>query len=387
MPESIQHKLDRVRRPRVQITYDVETLGSIVKTELPFVVGIMADLSGNAIPKLLNPANAPKTNGTPLKKRKFMEIDRDNFDKIMEKIAPTVQIGADTLTFKTLEDFSPIKVLNMTSLKAKFDSRTRLSNLLAKLDGNLALQRDLMNAIKNITANDRNDLQNYIKILHKQTGNTAAVKFDATALVQNLTPAQQRTLKAYIAEKYPHTVTPDTATLAAAVSEQEDKDALKTQILEHYPYAAPDAATLAAAITDTAKRTELQAYIQTRYPATASPAGATTPPDMATLIGSLNDVQKGELQAHITQKYPETVTGDIPTLVSRLMDEDLDDLKGYILGNFATQTKTVGEGLGAKFDMVILLNSLKAPEKKEVSAYIAEKFPPPVNTTEGGEAK
>jgi type VI secretion system protein ImpB len=137
MPESTQHKLDRVRRPRVQITYDVETLGSIVKTQLPFVVGIMADLSGNTI---------SKTPGKPLKDRKYVEIDRDNFDTIMEKVAPTLQIKTSglsgSLTFKKLDDFNPLNVLRrVPALSEKFDSRTRLSNLVAKLDGNVELQK------------------------------------------------------------------------------------------------------------------------------------------------------------------------------------------------------------------------------------------------------
>jgi type VI secretion system protein ImpB len=69
MSESLQHKLDRVRRPRVQITYDVETNGAMQKTELPFVVGVLADLSGQ-------PSEALR----PMKERKFVNIDRDNFN-------------------------------------------------------------------------------------------------------------------------------------------------------------------------------------------------------------------------------------------------------------------------------------------------------------------
>jgi type VI secretion system protein ImpB len=137
MPESIQHKLDRVRRPRVQITYDVETLGSIVKTELPFVVGIMADLSGNTLSK--------NQNLTLLKDRKFVEIDRDNFNTIMEKLAPTATVKGDTLTFTQLEDFDPINVLRQVpDIKLNFESRTRLSNLVAKLDGNIKLQQQFV---------------------------------------------------------------------------------------------------------------------------------------------------------------------------------------------------------------------------------------------------
>ena len=77
MPESLQHKLDRVRPPRVQITYDVETGGAMQKKELPFVVGILADLSGK-------PAEALR----PLKERKFVEIDRDNFNDVLASMRP-----------------------------------------------------------------------------------------------------------------------------------------------------------------------------------------------------------------------------------------------------------------------------------------------------------
>ena len=170
MPESIQHKLDRVRRPRVQITYDVETLGSIVKTELPFVVGIMADLSGNSIDGATpGPAQAL------LKDRKFVEIDRDNFDQIMEKIGPKVTLKqegfTDELAFTSLEGFEPINVLDkIPSLKGKFESRTRLSNLVAKLDGNPQLQKDLMEALGKLEAPDKKALKDYVAAnLHQPT--------------------------------------------------------------------------------------------------------------------------------------------------------------------------------------------------------------------------
>src|SRR5258707_12719552 len=82
--ESQQHKLDRVRRPRVQITYDVETNGAMQKTELPFVVGVMADLSGQ-----------PKEALRPVKERKFVNIDRDNFNDVMARNAPRVAMKVD----------------------------------------------------------------------------------------------------------------------------------------------------------------------------------------------------------------------------------------------------------------------------------------------------
>src|SRR5581483_8111133 len=111
MSQSLQHKLDRVRRPRVQITYDVETNGAMQKVELPFVVGVMADLSGQ-----------PKDPLPPLKERKFVNIDRDNFNDVLAKSAPRLGLRvANKLTeaggnlslelnFKHIDDFEPDRV-------------------------------------------------------------------------------------------------------------------------------------------------------------------------------------------------------------------------------------------------------------------------------------
>jgi type VI secretion system protein ImpB len=143
MPESTQHKLDRIRPPRVQITYDVETRGSFVKMELPFVVGILADLSGNV----------DDPNRTPLRNRKYVEIDRDNFNDIMKSIGPKVAVngGSTELQFEKLDDFSPIRVLEQIDLKDRFDKRTRLSDMVAKLDGNVKLQQKFLEVLTDET--------------------------------------------------------------------------------------------------------------------------------------------------------------------------------------------------------------------------------------------
>jgi type VI secretion system protein ImpB len=191
MPESTQHKLDRVRPPRVQITYDVETLGSIVKTELPFVVGIMADLSGNAIPDPANPR--PNKKGV-LKDRKFVEIDRDNFNTIMEKLEPTLQIAGVTVTFKKLEDFNPINVLrSVPTLSAKFDSRTRLSNLIAKLDGNPKLQEDFLNSYYALETDDKTALDAYIAAMNSATGDAPPAAALGKPTVSGATPTPRAT--------------------------------------------------------------------------------------------------------------------------------------------------------------------------------------------------
>src|SRR5688572_1736554 len=113
--ESTQHKVGRVRAPRVQITYDVETGGAIEMKELPFVVGVLADLSGKPeqpLPNLKDP------------KRKFVEIDRDNFDEVLKGIKPRLAYKVDSkltnddtkmgveLKFESIEDFGPEQVAN-----------------------------------------------------------------------------------------------------------------------------------------------------------------------------------------------------------------------------------------------------------------------------------
>jgi type VI secretion system protein ImpB len=152
MSESKQHVLSRVRPPRVHITYDVETLGSIQKKELPFIVGILADLSGK-----------PETPLPKLKERKFVEIDRDNFDDVLEAIGPRVafrvanklQPNSDqklnvALKFRKMEDFSPDQIVNQIApLKKLFDARRRLNDLLAKLDGNDDLDGILSEVLAN----------------------------------------------------------------------------------------------------------------------------------------------------------------------------------------------------------------------------------------------
>jgi type VI secretion system protein ImpB len=149
--ESTQHKLDRVRSPRVQITYDVETDGAIELKELPFVLGILADLSGKPDEPL------PR-----LRDRKFVEIDRDNFDAVMRGMKPRLAYrvdnkltGDDTklaveLRFNSLDDFEPEQVARQIEpLRKLLETRTQLSALLAKADGNERLSEKLQEIISN----------------------------------------------------------------------------------------------------------------------------------------------------------------------------------------------------------------------------------------------
>lgn len=147
--ESLQHKLDRVRAPRVQITYDVEIGDAIEMKEIPFVVGVLADLSGKPDEPL------PK-----LKDRKFVEIDRDNFDKVLEGMKPRAAFkvdnkisGDDTklgvdVRFKSLDDFHPERVAEQVPPLAKLvEARRRLSDLMSKLEGNDKLNDLLQDVI------------------------------------------------------------------------------------------------------------------------------------------------------------------------------------------------------------------------------------------------
>jgi type VI secretion system protein ImpB len=147
--ESLQHTLDRVRSPRVQITYDVEVGDSIEMKEIPFVVGVLADLSGKPEEPL------PK-----LKERKLVEIDRDNFNKVLEGMKPRLAFRVDNklsdddsamaveLKFKSLEDFHPEKVAKQIDpLRKLVEAREKLSGLLNKLDGNDKLDELLQEVI------------------------------------------------------------------------------------------------------------------------------------------------------------------------------------------------------------------------------------------------
>jgi type VI secretion system protein ImpB len=159
MSESTQKKLLRIRPPRVQITYDVETGGAIEKKELPLVVGIMADLAGKQDPPM--PA---------VKARKFVEIDRDNFNDVMASISPRLAFPVtntlkddDTkmnveLKFRNIDDLRPESIVQQVEpLRQLFEARQRLNDLLGKLDGN----DDLDALLQDVAANT--DSQQKIK--------------------------------------------------------------------------------------------------------------------------------------------------------------------------------------------------------------------------------
>ena len=137
MADSLQKWVGRNRPPRVQITYDVEIGDAIEKKELPFVVGLMSDLSGDSAEPL------PK-----LRDRRFVEIDRDNFNEVMEKITPRLDLKVSdvmkgegdlkiVLDFKEFGDFHPEAIVKKIPRLAKLlEARQNLRDLLSKLDGN-----------------------------------------------------------------------------------------------------------------------------------------------------------------------------------------------------------------------------------------------------------
>jgi type VI secretion system protein ImpB len=136
--DSLQHTLDRVRSPRVHITYDVEIGDAIEMKEIPFVVGVLGDYSGKPDEPL------PK-----LKDRKFVEIDRDNFNSVLEGMKPRLAFKVDNkltdddtkmaveLRFKSIDDFHPERVADqITPVRKLVEARQKLSDLLNRLDGN-----------------------------------------------------------------------------------------------------------------------------------------------------------------------------------------------------------------------------------------------------------
>jgi len=151
MAESTQHKLDRIRPPRVQITYDVEIGNAIEKKELPLVVGILADLSGKPdkpLPKLIE--------------RRFSELDRGNFNEVLASIEPRSTLQVENtisgdgsklnveLRFRHFDDFDPVNIVKqITPLRRLYEARQRLRDLLTKLDGNDDLDKLLQEVVSN----------------------------------------------------------------------------------------------------------------------------------------------------------------------------------------------------------------------------------------------
>ena len=154
MAQGTQKKLERVRPPRVSITYEVETGGAIEMKELPFVMGILADLSGN-----------PATPLPKIKERKFVEVNPDNFDAVLKSMQPRLQFAAENklqpgggkiaveLKFESLDDFAPNKVAEQVKpLRELLELRGKLADLRGKLQGNDKLEEILQETINDAEA-------------------------------------------------------------------------------------------------------------------------------------------------------------------------------------------------------------------------------------------
>lgn len=142
MAESVHDKLKRVRKPRVHITYDVETEGAVEVKELPFVMGVMGDFSGDPTEPL-----------KPLRDRKFIQIDRDNFDQVMQRMSPGLKLRVENtlkgdgstmpvdLKFESMEDFEPGRIVEQVEpLRRLMETRTKLRELMTKADSSEQLE-------------------------------------------------------------------------------------------------------------------------------------------------------------------------------------------------------------------------------------------------------
>ncbi|HEY0922260.1 MULTISPECIES: type VI secretion system contractile sheath small subunit [Rheinheimera] len=149
--ESIHSKLSRVRKPRVHITYDVETEGAAVKKELPFVVGVMGDFAGHNTEAL-----------KPLKDRRFVQIDRDNFDEVLKRMNPKLNFKVDNklagddsqfsveLEFKSMQDFEPAAIVKQVEpLDKLMATRNKLRDLMTKIDRSEELENILERVLNN----------------------------------------------------------------------------------------------------------------------------------------------------------------------------------------------------------------------------------------------
>ena len=153
---SIHDNLKRVRKTRVHITYDVETEGAIVKKELPFVVGVMGDFSGHNQEVL-----------KPLKDRRFIQIDRENFNDVLKKMSPSLKLDVDNtltddgtkfsvdLNFKSIDDFEPAAVVNQVEpLRNLMETRNKLRDLMTKIDRSEELENVLEEVLSNTASLD-----------------------------------------------------------------------------------------------------------------------------------------------------------------------------------------------------------------------------------------
>lgn len=150
--DSIHQKLERVRKPRVHIKYEVEVGDAIEERELPFVVGVLGDFSGDPTKPL-----------PPMRNRKFIQIDRDNFNDVMARMTPGLNLKVENtlkgdgsemgvqLKFNSMEDFEPANVVRQVEpLRKLLETRDKLRDLLTKVDRS----QDLEGLLEQVLQND-----------------------------------------------------------------------------------------------------------------------------------------------------------------------------------------------------------------------------------------
>jgi type VI secretion system protein ImpB len=171
LSQSIHSKLSRVRKPRVHITYDVETEGAVVQKELPFVVGVLGDFSGKPTEPLPS-----------LKDRKFVQVDRDNFDEVMGRMRPALSFKVENtlqgngtemlveLKFRSMDDFEPGAIADqIPAIKSLLEVRNRLRDLLTKADRS----EELENLLERVLQNE-GDLKELAADLEQKNGAAAS---------------------------------------------------------------------------------------------------------------------------------------------------------------------------------------------------------------------
>lgn len=167
---SIHDRLKKVRKPRVHITYDVETDGAVLEKELPFVVGVMGDFSADSTKPV-----------KPLKERRFIQIDKDNINEVMRNMSPGLNIKVDNtlendgsemavnLKFDSMEDFEPAAIVDQVEpLKKLMDTRNKLRDLMTKIDRSEELEGLMEKVLQN--SDDLNALAEALGQIDEKTG-------------------------------------------------------------------------------------------------------------------------------------------------------------------------------------------------------------------------
>lgn len=168
---SIHDRLKKVRKPRVHITYDVETDGAVLEKELPFVVGVMGDFSADSTKPV-----------KPLKERRFIQIDKDNINEVMRNMAPGLNIKVENtlqndgsemavnLKFDSMDDFEPAAIVDQVEpLKKLMDTRNKLRDLMTKIDRSEELEGLMEKVLQN--SDDLNALAEALGQIEDKGGN------------------------------------------------------------------------------------------------------------------------------------------------------------------------------------------------------------------------